>query len=177
MRAAIICAFWAAAAAPARAEEVEASTLWLVPSFIYEPGGSAPRRAEVEILNLSGETATVACYVYKETGELAERASQTKTYPSGASRSNEGGSLPCAFAFAESLRGWAVIVASQPVVARGFVCEGPFCPDRSPMPVVKLDCADPAPFAVACSRAAAAEPELKPEDRTPPPPADLSGDG
>jgi hypothetical protein len=144
----------AAAASSAHAEDVEASALWLAPSYVYEAGGSAPRRAEVAILNLSAEPAKVACYVYTEGGEFADSASQVKTYAAGASRSNEGGALPCAFSLAESLRGWAVIVASRPVVARGFVCEDVFCATQTPMPMLRLDCPDPN-FAAACRHAPA----------------------
>lgn len=162
---------------PAAAES-PASSVWLVPSFIYEAGGSAPRRSEVAILNLSGDAAEVACHVYRETGERAERASQVKTFAPGASRSNEGGSLPCAFAFAESIRGWAVIVSSEPVLVAAHVCEGQFCPDRTPMAVVSIDCSEPAGLAIACRHAPAPaaprafRPSAAPEARPVQPPVD-----
>lgn len=119
----------------------------------------------MSVLNISGTEARVSCHVYRETGVRAERASQTKTYAPGASRSAEGGSIPCAFSYAEARTGWAVVASATPVIVRAERCARGPSATCTPLEARPLDCRTPAGLEAACRHAPATLIELPPELR------------
>jgi hypothetical protein len=120
--------------------------VWLV----YEWEADRTVTSQVSVLNISAGEARVSCHVYTESGVRHELASQTKTYAAGASRSNEGGALPCGFSFAGARRGWAVLSSPTPVIVRAERCQGGVC---APLEVRPLDCSAPAALESACRHA------------------------
>ena len=154
-------AFWVAAG-PAFADEPwRPAQVWLV----YEWEEEDAVDSHVLVLNVSGAEARVSCHVYAETGARAERASQTKTYAAGASRSNEGGSVPCGFTFAGARRGWAVISSPTPIIVRAERCQRGAGAGCAPLEVRPLDCRTPAGLEAACRHAPPTLLELSPEMR------------
>jgi hypothetical protein len=144
-----LCLAQGLAQGAAAEEPVAPAQMWLVPNWQSDERG----RSEVFILNASGAEASVTCHVYTERGVRVERASQTKTYAAGASRSNEGGSLPCALTFAGATRGWAVVVSVTPIIVRAQTCGMGVNAPCTPLEARPVDCRAPAGLEAVCRHA------------------------
>jgi len=142
---ALLCASQTAAAE----EPIRSAQVWLIPAWEQ----TDRTRSYVSILNVTEVTASVTCHVYAETGAFAERASQTKTYAVGASRSNEGGSVPCAFAFAGATHGWAAVVSPTPILVSAQNCTTAVVPVCTPMQARPVDCNAPGGMEAVCRHA------------------------
>jgi hypothetical protein len=140
-----ICLTGAAAAD----EPISPAQVWLVPTWAHNDR----TQANVSILNVAAASATVTCHVYTDVGVRADRASQTKTYGAGASRSNEGGSVPCAFSYAGAARGWAVVSSPTPVIVRAQTCTTAVASVCTPIEARPVDCRTPAGLEAVCRHA------------------------